>query len=85
VLTRRWYAWPRLRPRFRGTLGAGAALGLLWGLWHLPVIDHLGVHPHGVDWAPVAAAFIAAVAVLDPGMRAAAGLQPAGRRDGGWR
>jgi hypothetical protein len=46
-----------------------AAPGLLWGLRHLPVIDHLGVHPHGVDWAPVAAAFIAAVAVLDPGMR----------------
>jgi hypothetical protein len=49
------------------------------------VIDHLGVHPHGVDWAPFAAAFITAVAVLDPGMRAAAGLQPAGTRDGGWR
>ena len=48
---------------------AAAAPGLLWGLRHLPVIDHLGVHPHGVDWAPVAAAFIAAVAVLDPGMR----------------
>lgn len=62
-----------------------AALGLRWGRWHLPVIGHLGVHPHGVDWVPFAAAFIAAVAFLDPGMRAAAGLQPAGRRDGGWR
>ncbi len=58
------YAWPRLRPRFRSTLGAGAALGLLWGLWHLPVIDHLGVHPHGGYWAPFAAAFIAAIAAL---------------------
>jgi hypothetical protein len=44
-----------------------------------------GVHPHGVDWAPFAAAFIAAVAVLDSGKRAAAGLQPAGRGNGGWR
>jgi membrane protease YdiL (CAAX protease family) len=58
------YAWPRLRPRFRSTLGAGATLGLGWGLWHLPVIDHLGVHPHGVYWTPFAAAFIAAVAAL---------------------
>lgn len=58
------YAWPRLRPRFGGTLCAGAALGLLWGLWHLPVIDHLGVHPHGVYWAPFAAAFLAAIAAL---------------------
>jgi membrane protease YdiL (CAAX protease family) len=39
------YAWPRLRPRFWSTLSAGALLGLGWGLWHLPVIDHLGVHP----------------------------------------
>jgi hypothetical protein len=38
-----------------------------------------------MDLAPFAAAFITAVAVLDPGMRAAAGLQPAGTRDGGWR
>lgn len=58
------YAWPRLRPRFGSTLGAGAMLGLGWGLWHLPVIDHLGVRPHGVYWAPFAAAFIAAVAAL---------------------
>jgi uncharacterized protein len=58
------YAWPRLRPRFRSTLGAGATLGVGWGLWHLPVIDHLGVHPHGVYWTPFAAAFIAAVAAL---------------------
>ena len=42
------YAWPRLRPRFSSTVGAGATLGLGWGLWHLPVIDHLGVHSHGV-------------------------------------
>jgi hypothetical protein len=28
------------------------------------VIDHLGVHPHGVYWTPFAAAFIAAVATL---------------------
>jgi hypothetical protein len=30
------------------------------------VIDHLGVHPHGVDWVPFAAAFIAAVASSTP-------------------
>jgi hypothetical protein len=39
-------------------------LGLGWGLWHLPVIDHLGVHPHGVYWVPFAAAFIAAIGAL---------------------
>jgi hypothetical protein len=61
---------------------AGAAPGLLWGLRHLPVIDHLGVHPHGVDWAPVAAAFIAAVAVLDP---ACGRRRIAASRKTGWR
>lgn len=58
------YLWPRLRPAFRSTFAAGATLGVAWGLWHVPVIDHLGVHPHGGYWALFALAFITAMTAL---------------------
>jgi membrane protease YdiL (CAAX protease family) len=44
------FAYPRMRKPL-GTWGAAFGLGLLWALWHLPVVDSLGVaHPHGPAW-----------------------------------
>jgi membrane protease YdiL (CAAX protease family) len=44
------FAYPRMRARL-GQLPAALLLGLLWGLWHFPVVDSLGVaHPHGDAW-----------------------------------
>lgn len=41
------FAYPRLRARF-GLLRGAALLGLIWGLWHVPVVDSLGAaSPHG--------------------------------------
>jgi membrane protease YdiL (CAAX protease family) len=41
------YAFPKMR-RTRSPLKASILLGLLWGLWHIPVIDFLGTAtPHG--------------------------------------
>lgn len=58
------FALPRMTSGKRPFAGA-ALLGLLWGLWHLPVIDFLGTaSPHGRAWPEFAGAFIAAVAAL---------------------
>jgi membrane protease YdiL (CAAX protease family) len=41
------FAFPRLSNRF-GALGGAFLLGLLWALWHFPVVDSLGAaSPHG--------------------------------------
>jgi membrane protease YdiL (CAAX protease family) len=41
------FAFPRLSARF-GRLGGALLLGLLWALWHVPVVDSLGAaSPHG--------------------------------------
>ncbi|MGH2365499.1 MAG: lysostaphin resistance A-like protein [Chloroflexota bacterium] len=58
------YAYPRLRARF-GPLPGAIVLGVMWGLWHLPVVDSLGVaSPHGSAWPAFFAAFVALVAGL---------------------
>lgn len=58
------YAFPRLW-RTRSALAAGILLGLLWGLWHLPVIDYLGAAtPHGAWLLPYFAAFTAAMTAM---------------------
>jgi membrane protease YdiL (CAAX protease family) len=55
------FAYPRLSQRF-GALRGSLLLGLLWGLWHLPVVDSLGVaSPHGPAWLPFFASFVLAV------------------------
>jgi membrane protease YdiL (CAAX protease family) len=58
------YVFPRMS-RARSALRAGALLGLLWGLWHLPVIDYLGVAtPHGSYLLPYFLAFTAAMTAM---------------------
>ena len=43
----------------------GLILGVLWGLWHLPVVDFLGAAtPHGPFWLPFALAFIVAMTAV---------------------
>jgi membrane protease YdiL (CAAX protease family) len=58
------YLFPRLRAS-RSALGAAVLLGVLWGLWHLPIVDDLGsASPHGASWLPFVLAFVALVAAL---------------------
>jgi membrane protease YdiL (CAAX protease family) len=58
------YAFPRM-PSGRGALATGVLLGLLWGVWHLPVVDSLGAAaPHGVCWLPFFLAFVALLTAM---------------------
>ena len=58
------YAFPKMC-RKMNPLTAGMLLGLLWGLWHLPVIDFLGTAtPHGKYLVPYFLAFIAAMTAM---------------------
>ncbi len=58
------YAFPKMREKL-GTLSASVVLGLLWGLWHLPVIGYLGTAvPHGTYWLHYFLAFIAAMTAM---------------------
>jgi membrane protease YdiL (CAAX protease family) len=58
------FAYPSLHPE-RHPWAASALLGVLWGCWHLPVIDFLGAaSPHGAYWAPYALAFIVAMTAM---------------------
>jgi len=51
------YAFPKMRPQTNG-LAPSILLGLLWALWHIPVIDYLGTAtPHGTYWLPFFLAF----------------------------
>jgi uncharacterized protein len=46
-------------------LATGILLGVLWGLWHLPVVDSLGAAaPHGEYWLPFFLAFVALVTAM---------------------
>ena len=58
------FAYPRMRSRF-GPLRGAILLGLLWGVWHLPVVDALGVAtPHGRAWPLFFLAFVLALTAL---------------------
>jgi len=51
------YAFPKMRSVNDG-LAPSILLGLLWAVWHLPVINYLGTAtPHGVYWLPFFFAF----------------------------
>ena len=61
------FAFPAMRLRL-GAIRAAIWLGLLWALWHVPVVDYLGsATPHGSYWLPFFLAFtfvITAIRVL---------------------
>lgn len=58
------YAFPKLRVRFGG-VKASILLGLLWGTWHLPVIDYLGTAvPHGPFLFRYFLVFVAAMTAI---------------------
>jgi membrane protease YdiL (CAAX protease family) len=58
------YAFPKMRSQTDG-LASGILLGLLWALWHLPVINYLGTAtPHGVYWLPFFLAFSLAMTAM---------------------
>jgi membrane protease YdiL (CAAX protease family) len=51
------FVFPKLKARLN-SLSAAIILGILWGLWHLPVIDYLGAAtPHGHYWLHFLVAF----------------------------
>lgn len=58
------YAFPKMA-QSTNALGAAIALGVLWGSWHVPVIDYLGTAtPHGAYWLPYFLAFTAAMTAI---------------------
>ena len=58
------YAFPRMRRYWRPFVSA-ALLGVLWGTWHLPVIDYLGAAtPHGTYLVPFFLAFTVAMTAM---------------------
>jgi membrane protease YdiL (CAAX protease family) len=61
-----WMGFVFEKLQARGTaFRAALILGLVWALWHLPVVDFLGVaHPHGAYWAPFFLAFAAAMTAI---------------------
>ena len=58
------FAYPHMR-RTLSPFRAAVLLGILWGLWHAPVVDYLGAAaPHGEYWLPFFLAFIAVVSAV---------------------
>ena len=58
------YAFPKMVQTGR-VLGAAVLLGVLWGTWHMPVIDYLGTAtPHGPYWLQYFLAFTAAMTAM---------------------
>src|ERR1700757_3584116 len=58
------YAFPKMRSESDG-LVPSILLGLLWALWHLPVINYLGTAtPHGEYWLTFFLAFTLAMTAM---------------------
>ena len=58
------YAFPKMYSP-NHWLGASVVLGLLWSVWHLPVVDFLGAaSPHGSYWLPFFFAFTLAMTAM---------------------
>jgi CDP-diglyceride synthetase len=51
--------------REENAMAPAILLGLLWGAWHIPVIDYLGTStPHGAYWFPFFLSFTAAMTAI---------------------
>lgn len=58
------YAFPEMT-RKQSALASAILLGILWGIWHLPVVDYLGAAtPHGASWPSYFLAFAAAMTAM---------------------
>jgi len=58
------FAFPKMR-RAENALAPAILVGLLWGAWHIPVIDYLGTStPHGAYWFPFFLSFTAAMTAI---------------------
>jgi len=58
------FAFPQMSLQ-HNPLSASITLGLLWGLWHLPVVNYLGTAtPHGPYWFPFFMAFTFAMTAM---------------------
>jgi membrane protease YdiL (CAAX protease family) len=58
------YALPKMRSQ-SSTLAASLVLGIIWSLWHIPVVDYLGTaSPHGTFWLPFLLAFTLAMTAM---------------------
>jgi CAAX protease family protein len=58
------YAFPTMKAQHNALLSA-IVLGVLWGTWHLPVIDYLGTAtPHGAYWLRFFLAFTVAMTAI---------------------
>lgn len=58
------FAFPRMSRRQNG-LAASLGLGIVWAMWHLPVVDYLGTAtPHGAYWFHYFLSFAAAMTAM---------------------
>ena len=58
------YVFPKMQVK-QSPLAAALLLGVLWGLWHAPVVDYLGAAaPHSTYWLPFFLSFVAIVAAM---------------------
>lgn len=58
------FAFPKMRHAGNDLVPA-ILLGLLWGAWHIPVVDYLGTStPHGTYWFPFFLAFASAMTAV---------------------
>lgn len=58
------FAFPKMA-KTANALGPAVGLGVLWGCWHIPVIDFLGTaNPHGPYWLPYFLAFAVAMTAM---------------------
>jgi len=58
------FAFPKMA-KTSNALPPAVTLGVLWGCWHIPVIDFLGTAtPHGIYWLPYFLAFTAAMTAM---------------------
>jgi membrane protease YdiL (CAAX protease family) len=58
------YAFPKMCQKLN-PLASSILLGLLWGIWHLPVVDYLGAAtPHAAYWLPYFLVFTACLTAI---------------------